>query len=234
MTLFRRRCVPPLLLRTLLALSNTPPPASAGQRLCNISPSPSVTIKTCTAVGLDANNRLAGCDADEACVASSALSPQKFSPPWTPDALSPECTDPARAFRALAAAIEEQADLTVLTRDDATRYLLAIGKSAIPLDGTDEIEFIVIPQSGSQGCIALYRSATRQSVFVYPLQQPLNNQAAHSKRLSEIRTRLGWVEVGGLASDSVLEANMAGRQVRNFLGLQFQGVKSPDFDEDDL
>ena len=54
----------------------------------------------------------------------------------------------------------------------------------------------------------------------------------HAERLEAIRTTLGWDTVGGLGGDSALERELGGRQVRNFFGLQLQGVAVPDYEED--
>lgn len=60
-----------------------PPMAANAARECRTTSNPSITVVTCVGVGIQGNGRLLGCDADEACVASGAISnPSKFSPPW--------------------------------------------------------------------------------------------------------------------------------------------------------
>lgn len=176
------------------------------------------------------DGRLAGCAADEACLSSSAVNnPSKFSPPWAPSSVSPEAADAARAWRSLVAAVQDQPGLEVVERDDTGRYLRATAPTVVSgLDAVDDIEFLLRTDSGAAPR-ALFRSSTRQSVFVYPLQQPVPNQKSHFDRLEAIRLRLGW-ENQGLSGDSALEAEMSGAKVGNFFGF-LSGVKVPD-DED--
>ena len=68
----------------LALLTLLPPlPAFAARPGCKTSSNPSLTVVTCNDFGIQASGRLVGCDADEACVATGAVSnPSKFSPPW--------------------------------------------------------------------------------------------------------------------------------------------------------
>ena len=194
-------------------------------RLCKTVSTPAATVVTCLGYGLQKDDRLAGCSADEACIASSAIrNPSKFAPPWAPNKLSPEASDTRRAWRALVSAVEDQRDLTVAERVDEKYYLRCTAPSAVPQDGIDDIEFRLLDELPPR---ALFRSATRQSIFVYPLQQPLPNQKSHAERLEQIRSRLGWEQLG-LPGDGALESEMGGRQLRNFFGLQLQGVSVPE------
>ena len=61
---------------------------------------------------------------------------------------------------------------------------------------------------------------------MYPLQQPLTDQGSHLKRLTAIRNRLGWEELGA-ASDAEMEAQMGVSQVGNFFGFM-RGVEVPE------
>lgn len=198
----------------------------SSSRYCQTSSTPAATVVTCLGFGLDSNSRLHGCAADEACVASAAVNnPSKFSPPWAPMSTSREAKDGQRAWRALVSAVEDEPGLTIVERNDERLYLRATAPAAVPTDGTDDVEFRLLDEAG--GPRALYRSATRQSVFVYPLQQPIPNQKTHAERLERIRVRLGWESLG-LAGDGALEANMGFRQARNFFGLQLQGISVPE------
>jgi hypothetical protein len=165
---------------------------------------------------------LTGC---EACIASSAVqNPSKFAPPWAPNKLSPEAADVGRAWRALVGAVEDEAGLTIVERVDDKFYLRCTATASVPSDGVDDVEFRLLNELPPR---ALFRSATRQSVFVYPLQQPFPNQKSHAEKLEAIRRRLGWEQLG-LAGDGALEQNMGGRQMRNFFGLQLSGVQIPE------
>jgi len=201
-------------------------------RRCSTSSNPSITVTVCEPPPLSTDGSLGGCGAGESCIATAAVkSPSKYSPPWTPPSFSPESSDEKRAFRALVGALEEQAGLTIDARDVDRLYVRATGRSAVPPDGTDDLEFLVRPSSGGDRVTITFRSGTRQSVMVYPITQPLVDEASHYKRLSEIRRRLGWEEMSKLPSDVELEQGEGVRQVRNFLGLNFGGMRVPDEDD---
>ena len=117
--------------------------------------------------------------------------------------------------------------LTSVDREDDKFYLRAQGKSEVPENGVDDVEFRMLDEQPPR---ALFRTASRQALFVYPLQQPVPNQRSHADRLEQIRLRVGWEQVG-LSGDAQLERDMAPQQVQNFFGLRLQGVKVPD-DED--
>lgn len=199
-------------------------------RKCKTISNPAVTTVTCLDFGLRAG-RLSGCAADEACVSSSAVSnPSKYAPPWQPTRGTPEFSDTNRAWRSLISAVEEQPGLQIVERNDNDYYVRAQAPSKIPEDGTDDVEFLLRPDSA--GPRALYRSSTRQSVYVYPLQQPVPNQQSHTERLDAIRLRLGWERLG-LAGDSELEAKYFQQQnVRNVFGLMLRGVEVPTYEDD--
>jgi len=200
-------------------------------RKCQTLSNPAVTVVTCLGFGLQSDGRLAGCAADEACIASSAVNnPSKFAPPWAPSGSSPESTDAPRAWRSLIAAVQDQSDLSIVERDDERYYVRAQAPSVVNgLDCVDDVEFLLRVDGAESAPRALFRSATRQSVFVYPLQQPVNNQKSHFQRLEAIRLRLGW-ENQGLSSDAALEKDMDGQRLGNFFGF-LGGVKVPDYED---
>lgn len=220
------------------ALVAQPPPhsatAAAGsvtgdtQRRCITTSDPSKTVVTCQGYGLT-DGRVNGCSADEGCVATSAvLNPTKYGPPWKPVSAQ-EVSDGARAWRSLVAAVDEEPGLTIVERDDKELYLRATGTSAVPPDGTDDIEFLL---RDGQDVRLLYRSATRQAVFLYPLQQPVANQESHIKRLASIRSRLGWAEAGLPTDGKGLATEMMARYsvptATRWFGLELGGMKVPE------
>ena len=130
-----------------------------------------------------------------------------------------------RAWRSLVDAVQTESGLELQVVDDAKYYLRATGAAKVPPEGTDDLEFLLT--SDSSGVTALYRSATRQRLFVYPLQQPVPNQDSHLARLRSVRKKLGWKE-RGYASDGEMEKNMGAQQVQNFFGLRLRGVSVPE------
>jgi hypothetical protein len=153
---------------------------------------PSTVIVTCNEYGVKADGRLEGCGADVSCIATSAVKiPDKYSVPWSPPIASSLSENVTRAWRNVVNAVEDQEGLTIVERRDEDRYLRATAASVIPKGGIDDIEFLMKDQLPPT---VLFRSATRQSVFIYPLTQPLDNQKSHAERLQQIRDRLGWEE----------------------------------------
>lgn len=203
-------------------------------RRCVTVSDPSKTIVTCRGFGLSSDRRVAGCAADEACVATSAVrNPTKYGPPWRPVSKLEE-TDRARSWRAVVAAVTDEPGLKIVEQDDTVPYLRAEAQATIPPDGTDDVEFVLRDDGGVR---LLYRSATRQAVFLYPLQQPLNNQQSHIKRLASIRARLGWEEAGLPADGQALDKEMMARYkvptAKRIFGLELGGMRAPSDDDDD-
>lgn len=202
---------------------------NAGEK-CRTSSTPSTTVVTCRGFGLSADERVAGCTADEACIATSAVSnPSKYGPPWRPSN-SGEASEPDRAWRAVVSAVIDEPSLTIADQDGVRRYLRATAPAQVAgVDGTDDVEFIL------RDGVLLYRSATRQSVYLYPLQQPVANQESHRQRLSSIRRRLGWEEAGLPTDGEDLAADMQTRYgvptAKRWFGIELGGMRVPEDDE---
>lgn len=205
-------------------------------RKCNTVSTSSYTLVTCKNFGLTKDNRLSTCAADESCISTSAVrNPSKYAPPWKP-VNAAEIADATRAWRAVVSAVTEEPGLKIVEQDDGARYLRATGAATVPTDGVDDVEFIMRTE-GDRADVLLYRSATRQSLFLYPLQQPVANQKSHELRLSSIRQRMGW-EQAGLPSDGEYLANEMKTlydvpTATRWFGIQLGGGKAPGYDDDD-
>jgi len=158
---------------------------------------------------------------------------RRYAPPWRPLSQQ-ELGDGARAWRSVVAAVAEQPGLKIVEQNDERRYLRATGVSAVPPDGTDDVEFVLRDDGGIR---LLYRSATRQSIFLYPLQQPVANQQSHQERLIAIRRRMGWEEAGLPSDGRYLDQQMHERYkvptVTRWFGLELGGMRVPADDEGD-
>eukprot|EP00903_Cladosiphon_okamuranus_P006941 g6755.t1 len=153
---------------------------------CSTTTNPSYSVVSCVRTGLDRNGRLLGCSSSENCLSTSAVKvPGKLGSPWE---YSRQTSDADRAFASLVEAVKDTAEVTLKTIDAKGYYILAEFPSKVPPGSVDSVEFLVKPEDQ----IVLYRSVSRDTLFLYPLQQPVSDQGKIKERLEGIRKDLGW------------------------------------------
>ena len=122
---------------------------------------------------------------------SAVRNPAAYMSPWS---YLPETSDASKAWKSLVEAVQQVDDRIVLEKV-IDRYLHATVPTERPPipggGGIDDLEFLLRPEDN----LVLFRSASRTSIFVYPVQQPVSDGNSNRKRLERIRQTLGWQEL---------------------------------------
>ena len=176
------------------------PPSRPLSSLCKSESDPFKTTKHCVRFGRDKDNRLLTVAADENGISTSAVrSPSKFSAPWD---YVPETFEADVAWKSLKIAITELEGARIVEEKmepQVSFYLHATAPSSVPPGSIDDIEFVL----NTDTKVVFFRSVTRDTVFLYPLQQPLSDRGANLKRLESIRKSLGWSRLSYEFGDAV-------------------------------
>lgn len=130
------------------------------------------------------NDRLLKCKVQSNCISSSSVnSLDKYGRPWSFD------KDPEAEFDQLVQVISSDPYLKLVEQDKAKGYLRAEAKSAFPVGGIDDIEFLL----NNKEKLITYRSNSRDTV---PLgTEIVGDGGANLNRLSSLQFKLGVKEM---------------------------------------
>ena len=149
-----------------------------------LTAAPGLTVPVSAAASAKPRRTLAKCPAASNCISSTSVgNPSKYGAPWS---FAEVTDDPQAAWRSLQEALQQQPHVQIVESDDV--YVHAVLPSRFPSRGTDDLEFLMRPEER----LVLYRSASRDTQYIYPFAQPLSDFGHHQRRLEEIRGRLGW------------------------------------------
>lgn len=146
------------------------------------------------AYGLE-SGRMAKCRGDAPCVSTTSVSnPSKFGPPWSYQPQTGSATEAWASLKETLSNLETDKGVIVESIDGPSEYYLRaeFHWSFLTWKGTDDVEFRLIEKDS----LVSYRSASRDAIYVYPIQAPVNTDQ-NKKRLEMIRSSLGWEEFAG-------------------------------------
>ena len=160
--------------------------------MCQTDSNPSLTTQTCRRVGLTKNNRLLGCLANENCFSSSSTSTKYTSPWFYSESLTPEQT-----LSILKVAAAENGLKVLKEQTTSGNFYLLAAERDVPKQAPGSslfYEFLLKPDDH----IVLIRAFVDKTLFVYPLQQPVNqstlfssnNPLSHSYCVTLLRSHL--------------------------------------------
>ena len=165
---------------------------SAGLMLggMNVDESTAATATTTTPQQLFGlkKDRLLVCKAASNCISSSSFqSLEHYGKPWA----FPEENSADQEFEIILNALKStDIRLKIVDQNDVRHYVRAEARSAIPITGTDDIEFLVNPIDK----IITYRTNSREVAMAGP--QVISDGGSNKNRLDVIKRKLGVQEMG--------------------------------------
>jgi uncharacterized protein (DUF1499 family) len=183
---------------------------SAGRHNCTTLLDPSKTTVTCYGdISMD-QIHLSSISSTENGISTSAIrNPIRYSPPWS---YSTKTSNATKAWNSLYnTVLQIDPNVQVIQYTDTYLHVTVATKpfvgsnrfvsSSNPFDSNDgdnddiadnvdDMEFVLRHDDN----LILYRSASRKSIFVYPLTQSVSDRNSHYDRLQRIRQTLGWQE----------------------------------------
>ena len=177
-----------------LAVAPAPPPLGT----CTVESNPQTTTQFCRILGLvDNDQRVRGCQANENCFSTSAVSSGKRSSPW----LFQQNLEDAVLIVTDAIKLE---GLTILQSKSVSsgHYILAAEKNPPrqPPGSSSFFEFVVKPGNSKDNTpnVVLNRAVIDKTIFVYPLQQPVSDGGYLQAKLESIKSRTGFTVEAGI------------------------------------
>jgi uncharacterized protein (DUF1499 family) len=133
-------------------------------------------------------DRLLPCKAASNCISSSSFqSLEHYGKPWS----FSESNSADEEFSQIVNALKStEFRLKIVDQNDEKRYIRAEARSAIPITGTDDLEFLVNPIDK----IITYRTNSREVAMAGP--QVITDGGSNKNRLDIIRRKLGVYEMG--------------------------------------